>query len=267
MEVEAEEARLSRRIADMVLAGWQLLDEFCPVYDAVPLLMDAQGRKFSVAQNAFVEDTGPPPLGPANTDAGGGGGGGGGGGSGYGGASGIDAFAAAWSRRAPSGEQGDGGANGIARSGEGGGGGGGGGAGDGDQGSDHWRRSDHAQPPLAQQHQQHQHRDAPVAAAVPQILLRPLRDADAHLDPTEVLEATQRTLIAKIQAAQEALVVQNSSLITSGSSSNSNGELHQHYQHHHHHQFQTQMIGLIKECSDALLLLRQLQQKQPPSLR
>ena len=44
----------ARRVASMVLAGWTLLDEFCPVHGAVPLVMDTRGRKYSVAQEAYV---------------------------------------------------------------------------------------------------------------------------------------------------------------------------------------------------------------------
>ena len=48
-------ADLTMKIAEMVLEGWVLLDEFCPVNGAVPLLQNAAGQKYSVAQMAFVD--------------------------------------------------------------------------------------------------------------------------------------------------------------------------------------------------------------------
>lgn len=50
----SEEAKYSKRIADLVISGWTLLDQFCPIHGAVPLVADPDGRMFSVAQNAYV---------------------------------------------------------------------------------------------------------------------------------------------------------------------------------------------------------------------
>ena len=59
-----DEATYSKRVTEMVLAGWTLLDEFCPVFGAVPLVKDTRGRKYSVAQEAYVRDAGLPPPPP-----------------------------------------------------------------------------------------------------------------------------------------------------------------------------------------------------------
>jgi hypothetical protein len=58
---ELEEKRrrsdeMSAKMSDMLLRGWKMLNEYCPVSGDVPLMENKQGRKFSVALDKFIDE-------------------------------------------------------------------------------------------------------------------------------------------------------------------------------------------------------------------
>ena len=58
---ELEEKRkrsdeMSAKMSDMLLRGWKMLNEYCPVSGDVPLMQNREGRKFSVALDKFVDE-------------------------------------------------------------------------------------------------------------------------------------------------------------------------------------------------------------------
>ena len=66
-EVELREKQkrsdeMSKKMGSMLLAGWKMLEEVCPITGEVPLMMDKEGKKFSVAVNAFVGGDSVPAL-------------------------------------------------------------------------------------------------------------------------------------------------------------------------------------------------------------
>ena len=54
----------SQRMSEKLLMGWQMLEEQCPVTGAVPLMRSPDGRLWSAATNAFLDDAanGTPPA-------------------------------------------------------------------------------------------------------------------------------------------------------------------------------------------------------------
>ena len=57
----------SRQISDLLLQGWMMLDETCPVTGRVPLMQNQEGRKFSVATDSFLDDIPAAVEAPAST--------------------------------------------------------------------------------------------------------------------------------------------------------------------------------------------------------
>jgi uncharacterized Zn finger protein (UPF0148 family) len=49
---------MSKKMGQMLLVGWKMLEEICPVTREVPLMMDKEGKKFSVALNAYITEEG-----------------------------------------------------------------------------------------------------------------------------------------------------------------------------------------------------------------
>jgi len=54
VERKAQENNWSAKLGELLLKGWVMLDEECPVTHAVPLMESPDGRKFSVATGAYV---------------------------------------------------------------------------------------------------------------------------------------------------------------------------------------------------------------------
>jgi uncharacterized Zn finger protein (UPF0148 family) len=55
-EKQKRHDEMSKRMGQMLLTGWKMLDEICPVTGEVPLMQHKDGRKFSVALNACIEE-------------------------------------------------------------------------------------------------------------------------------------------------------------------------------------------------------------------
>ena len=53
-EKQKRHDEMSKKMGQMLLTGWKMLDEICPVTGEVPLMQDKNGRKFSVALNACI---------------------------------------------------------------------------------------------------------------------------------------------------------------------------------------------------------------------
>ena len=47
---------MSQKMSEMLLKGWKMLNEYCPVTGDVPLMQNREGRKFSVALEKFVDE-------------------------------------------------------------------------------------------------------------------------------------------------------------------------------------------------------------------
>eukprot|EP00750_Incisomonas_marina_P003527 INCI13182.1.p1 GENE.INCI13182.1~~INCI13182.1.p1 ORF type:complete len:232 (-),score=48.08 INCI13182.1:61-756(-) len=206
---DAEEEMYSKRVADMVLAGWTLLDEFCPVYTAVPLVMDAKGRRYSVAQEAYVEERDARSIREFSGEA-------------HANDSGSKRFTEA---RDP--VHGDSLSLREVRP---------------EQGLQ--RNRDH--PSLAM--------PLPSASAPlgKDYELSPSAGLDEALDPYEIIRATQRTLFAKIQVAEQALQ-EGSTQSDAATSSLAEARRARPTQEQ-----QQQLVALIRECSEALLALREV---------
>ena len=64
----------SQRMSEKLLMGWQMIEEQCPVTNAVPLMLDSDGRRWSAATNDYVgaiagqDDASAPPA-PTSADA------------------------------------------------------------------------------------------------------------------------------------------------------------------------------------------------------
>lgn len=55
---------ISSLLSDLLLRGWRMLEEQCPVTDACPLMMEkSSGRKFSVALGKFIDELDTPSAG------------------------------------------------------------------------------------------------------------------------------------------------------------------------------------------------------------
>ena len=57
-EKQKRHDEMSKKMGQMLLTGWKMLDEICPVTGEVPLMQDKDGRKFSVALNACIGEDG-----------------------------------------------------------------------------------------------------------------------------------------------------------------------------------------------------------------
>jgi len=57
-EKQKRHDEMSKKMGQMLLTGWKMLDEICPVTGEVPLMQDKDGRKFSVALNACIGENG-----------------------------------------------------------------------------------------------------------------------------------------------------------------------------------------------------------------
>jgi uncharacterized Zn finger protein (UPF0148 family) len=54
---QMSEEAMSAKMGELLLRGWIMLEEVCPVTQAVPLMLDkASGRKFSVATDCYVDE-------------------------------------------------------------------------------------------------------------------------------------------------------------------------------------------------------------------
>ena len=47
---------MSHKMSEMLLKGWKMLNEYCPVTGDVPLMQNRDGRKFSVALDKFIDE-------------------------------------------------------------------------------------------------------------------------------------------------------------------------------------------------------------------
>jgi uncharacterized Zn finger protein (UPF0148 family) len=55
----------SKKMSGMLLQGWKMLNEYCPVTGEVPLMQNRQGRKYSVAIEKFMDEMDTSPAAPA----------------------------------------------------------------------------------------------------------------------------------------------------------------------------------------------------------
>jgi hypothetical protein len=59
----------SKKMSGMLLQGWKMLNEYCPVTGEVPLMQNRQGRKYSVAIEKFMDELDTSPAEPAPAPA------------------------------------------------------------------------------------------------------------------------------------------------------------------------------------------------------
>ena len=194
--LSADEAKFSKRVSDMVLAGWALSDEFCPVYTSVPLVVNNKGQKYSVALERYVDTA---PATPATKVP-------------------RDALQRKQNRYH-------------------------------DEQVQHMPRhlSDTDVETVRKQATKRPHLSSSTSLRASnrsdRIQLASTKDTNEILDPYEVLRATQRTLVAKMKAAEDCLQregTENTQQFRDGGSR------------------AQRLAALIRECGEALLALREV---------
>jgi uncharacterized Zn finger protein (UPF0148 family) len=59
----------SKKMAEYLLKGWKMLNEYCPETGDVPLMQNREGRKYSVALEKFIDEIETEASAPAATAA------------------------------------------------------------------------------------------------------------------------------------------------------------------------------------------------------